>query len=258
MKEHIIRAILYQDMSVKWKDAELNGDVNVHLNVHQKTRQFVEAELGDFLLSDGEWILAAFEKVIDGETNHINPTAMEKLVAAEKTVFQLRIPTLVHNTPGEWGLQFYLVTNYNPAIGEYKDCYPFDEVRFVENSSFFDDGLTIPGNDNLSLLYNAAVAARNTATAAVEDATSAAERAETAALEADAAALDAAQEAADAVDEIIKEKLEGELKVLYGGLGQPTFFLKDGHLFARILKGSVNPYRIENGHLKMTIVREVN
>ena len=50
---------------------------------------------------------------------------------------------------------------------------------------------------------------------------------------------------------------ESGLKILYGNHGQPTFFLRGGHLYVRIIKGSVNPYRIENGRLKMTIVKEV-
>ena len=156
MKEHIIRAILYQDMSVKWKDAELNGDVNVHLNVHQKTRQFVEVELGDFLLNDGEWILASFEKTIEGDIHHENPSGMDK-VEGQQGVFRLQLPTIVHNTPGEWGVQFLLVTDYNPATGDYTTAYPFDIAKFCERSSFLDDGLTIPGKDNLSALHAEAV-----------------------------------------------------------------------------------------------------
>lgn len=152
MKEHIIRAILYQDMSVKWKDAELNGEVNVHLNVHQKARQFVEVELGDFLLSEGEAILASFEKQEDGQVYHINPEKMENIVGNSKA-FRIQLPTLVHNTPGIWGTQFYLVTGYEVATGEYVSAYPFDKLYFSEHSSFLDDGLTVPTKENLSALY---------------------------------------------------------------------------------------------------------
>ena len=152
MKEHIIRAILYQDMSVKWKDAELNGGVNVHLNVHQKTRQFVEVELGDFLLTEGEAILAAFEKESDGEAYHENPAYMDR-VRDQSGVFYLQIPTIVHNTPGVWGCQFYLATDYNKATGVYSEAYPFDIVKFSEGSSFLDDGLEVPSKENLSALY---------------------------------------------------------------------------------------------------------
>ena len=159
MKEHIIRAILYQDMSVKWKDAELNGDVNVHLNVHQKTRQFVEAELDDFLLSDGEAILASFEKTIDGEIYHENPVKMDN-VEGERRVFRLQIPTLVHNTPGEWGVQFFVVTDYDPITGNYTEAYPFDKAKFSEHSSFIDDGLTVPTRENLSELFRKAEEAK--------------------------------------------------------------------------------------------------
>lgn len=162
MKEHIIRAILYQDMSVKWKDAELNGDVNVHLNVHQKTRQFVEAELDDFLLSDGEAILASFEKTIDGEIYHENPAKMDN-VEGERRVFRLQIPTLVHNTPGEWGVQFFVVTDYDSITGNYTEAYPFDKAKFSEHSSFIDDGLTVPTGENLSALYAEAKAAETNA-----------------------------------------------------------------------------------------------
>lgn len=162
MKEHIIRAILYQDMSVKWKDAELNGDVNVHLNVHQKTRQFVEAELGDFLLSDGEAILASFEKTIDGEIYHENPAKMER-INDETNAFRLQIPTLVHNTPGEWGVQFFVVTDYDPITGNYTNSYPFDKAKFSEHSSIIDDGLTVPTGENLSVLYTEAKQCAETA-----------------------------------------------------------------------------------------------
>lgn len=152
MKEYIIRAILYQDMSVKWKDAELNGDVNMHLNVHQKTRQIVEAELDDFLLSDGEVILASFEKAIDGEIYHENPAKMDN-VEGDRRVFRLQIPTLVHNTPGEWIVQFFVATDYDLITGNYTDAYPFDKARFSEHSSIIDDGLTVPTGENLRVLY---------------------------------------------------------------------------------------------------------
>ena len=162
MKEHIIRAILYQDMSVKWKDAELNGDVNVHLNVHQKTRQFVEAELDDFLLSDGEAMFASFQKTIDGEFYHENPAKMDN-VEGERCVFRLQIPALVHNTPGEWGVQFFVVTDYDPITGNYTESYPFDKAKFSEHSSFIDDGLTVPTGENLRALYASVVDAIETA-----------------------------------------------------------------------------------------------
>ena len=152
MKEHIITAILYQDMSSKWKDAELNGGVNVHLNVHQKARQFVEVELGDFLLSDGDAILVSFEKEEDGELYHVNPEKMEN-IAGDSKAFRIQIPTLVHNTPGVWGVQFYLVTDYNAVTGEYASAHPFDVLDFSEHSSFLDDGLTVPTKENLSALY---------------------------------------------------------------------------------------------------------
>lgn len=39
--------------------------------------------------------------------------------------------------------------------------------------------------------------------------------------------------------------------------GQPTFFVRDGNLYVRIIKGTENPYRInENGDLVLTIVKE--
>lgn len=159
MKENIIRAILYQDMSVKWKSgSEMKDGVNIHLNVHQKTRQFVEAELGDFILSDGEAILASFEKSTDGNIYHVNPTAMEKVEDSEegRPVFRLQIPTDVHNTPGEWGVQFSVVTGYDSITGDYTECYPFVIAKFSEYSSFIDDGLTVPSKENLKALYDSA------------------------------------------------------------------------------------------------------
>ncbi len=164
MKENIIRAILYQDQSVKWKVAgdELKDSVNIHLNVHQKARQFVEVELGDFILSDGEAVLVAFEKTIDGEVNHINPTWMRP-IDDDANAFRLQIPTLVHNTPGEWGIQFFIAVDYNTITGEYTDIYPFDKAKFSEYSSFIDDGLTVPSSENLSALYEQVVAEREEA-----------------------------------------------------------------------------------------------
>ena len=322
MKEHIIRAVLYEDMSVKWKNAEeLKDCVNVHLNVHQKARQFVEVELGDFLLSDGEWILAAFEKGSDEETNHINPTAMKKVSDEEITVFRLQIPALVHNTPGKWELCFSLVTNYNPATGEHDDSYPFDAVYFSEYSSFFDDGLTVPSKENLNAIYNESTEALRSAEEALKTAKDAiidvqeerdsavfyiqaaqgsavmdiqdeeqksltaikeaeqallsgvgadveksaiaarqsaddAERRAVAAHDAENNAVKAAGEAESAA-ESARETMRSVGLLLRGTQGQPTFYLKDGRLFVRIIKGSVNPYRIENGRLKMTIVKEV-
>ena len=39
--------------------------------------------------------------------------------------------------------------------------------------------------------------------------------------------------------------------------GQPTFFVRDGNLYVRIIKGTENPYHInENGDLVLTIVKE--
>jgi hypothetical protein len=167
MKEHIIRAILRQDMSVAWKDAELNGEVNVHLNVHQKARQIIEAELGDFLLSDGEAILVAFEKTTEGEFHHVNPQRMDP-IDGEQGAFRLQIPTLVHNTPGEWGAYFYIATNYNLYTGEYTYAYSFDVAKFSEHSSFIDDGLTVPTADNMLAFKVDAEKALENATAALD------------------------------------------------------------------------------------------
>ncbi len=157
MKENIIRAVLYQDLSVKWKNAELNDNVNVHLNAHQKARQFVEVELGDFLLnkSEGEALLISFERNVDGEIYHVNPTLMESVDNVYR-VFRLQIPTLVHITPGIWGAQIIIAEGYNFATGEYVAAYPADQIYFLEGSSFLDDGLEIPSKENLSALYNEA------------------------------------------------------------------------------------------------------
>ena len=69
-------------------------------------------------------------------------------------------------------------------------------------------------------------------------------------------AVKAAGEAESAA-ESARETMRSVGLLLRGTQGQPTFYLKDGRLFVRIIKGSVNPYRIENGRLKMTIVKEV-
>lgn len=199
MKEHIIRAILYQDMSVKWKDAELNGDVNVHLNVHQKTRQFVEVELDDFLLSDGEAVLASFEKTVDGEIYHENPTKMDN-VEGERRVFRLQIPTLVHNTPGEWGVQFFVVTDYDPITGNYAEAYPFNQAKFSEHSSFIDDGLTVPTGENLSALYAEVKTAETNAVRSAEQAKEYAEQANAEQVNAHLSAVQALEDAERAAE----------------------------------------------------------
>lgn len=152
MKGHIIRAILYQDMTVKWKNVE--EGIPARLNVHQKARQFVEVELGDFLLAEDEAILAAFEKVKDGNTNHINPTVMEQVVG-DKKVYRLQIPPEVHNEAGEWEIQFFIETAYNVFSSDYESSSPSWIARFVEYSSITDDGLTVPTGENLKELYNA-------------------------------------------------------------------------------------------------------
>ncbi len=176
MKEHIIRAILYQDTSVKWKDAALNGTVNIHLNVHQKARQFVEVELGDFILNDGEEMLAAFERTVDGETHHVNPDLMTK-IEDENNAYRLQIPSLVHNTPGEWNVTFYVATDYNKATGEYTYAHPSDAAKFSEYSSFLDDGLTVPSAENLKALYDESKTAKNDAQTYAENASQSADTA---------------------------------------------------------------------------------
>ena len=276
MKEHIIRAILYQDMSVKWKDAEQSGDVNVHLNVHQKARQFVEVELGDFLLSDGETILASFERTIQGDIYHENPAKMDS-VEDESCVYRIKIPTLVHNMPGEWGVQFFVVSGYNPATEEYEFSYPSDKAKFCEGSSFIDDGLTVPSKENLSALYKASVASAESAEAAADSAMRNANAAEE--------ARNAAQSALDNIENtqlayVGKDDQGGNeydlsfgngatvrftapqgsqgAPCVVGAQGHATFYVANNHLYARILKGTENPYRIdENGHLILRIVKEV-
>lgn len=155
MREHIIQAVLYQDYSSRWESVQ----VIARLNVHQKTRQVVKVKLGDFLLSDDEWILVSFESVKDCECEHINPIPMEKTDDG----FRLPIPTLVHNTPGEWIMQFSLVTDYNPITGEYATSMPFDILRFMEYSSIMDDGLTVPTPCEMKNLYNEAINAKEKA-----------------------------------------------------------------------------------------------
>ncbi len=212
MKEHIIRAILYEDMSVKWKDEDENGG-NVRLNVHQKTRQFVELELGDFILSDGEAILAAFEHATDGETNHINPSLMQK-IDGEENAYRIQIPLLVHSTPGEWGVQFFVTTDY--AAGEYANAYPSNKMYFTEGSSFFDDGLTIPSAEDFNALYAAATDAKVIATGAKDEAIDAnievqAARAETEELAANAAA--SAKSAADSESIALQHRMDYTPKI---------------------------------------------
>ncbi len=97
--------------------------------------------------------------------------------------------------------------------------------------------------------------AKEAATAAASSATAAANSANTASSMASSAASSA--NAAEKAAEKAEEHSKSALNILFGNHGQPTFYLKDGHLFVRIIKGSVNPYRIENGRLIMTIVKEV-
>ncbi len=98
-----------------------------------------------------------------------------------------------------------------------------------------------------------AIAARQSADEADRSALSAHE-AKNGAIEAASVAERAAIEAAS---EAARETMNSVGLILRGALGQPTFFIQEGRLFVRIIKGSVNPYRIENGRLKMTIVKEV-
>ena len=195
--------------------------------------------------TNGETVMAVFQDDPD------NPKLISRetlLFESEKEAWSALIPKDVIKVPKQWYVQL-IVRRYDTL---YPTKYAQRASSFVDftvgNGALLADGSPVTVQ-NVQALYNEA-------TTAVDNAESAAGRAEAAAETAENVAENAAKEAADAVDEIIKEKLEGELKVLYGGLGQPTFFLKDGHLFARILKGAVNPYRIENGRLIMTIVAE--
>ena len=163
MREHIITAVLNQDMSASWK----NGAVSPRLHAHQKTRQIVEVELGDFFLNDGEHILVAFERSKDGYSNHINPAPMEKIDGAN--AYRIMLDALVHTTAGEWIVQFFLVTDYSHGVGTYTDSFPSDQLRFVEYSSIEDDGLQIPSDYDLRNLYNQAVKAREEAAKALYD-----------------------------------------------------------------------------------------
>ena len=233
MKEHIIRAILYQDMSVKWKDAELKDDGNIHLNVHQRARQFVEVELGDFILAEGEEMLAAFERTVDGETHHVNPDLMTK-IKNEDNAFRLQIPTLVHNTPGEWNVTFYVATDYNKATGEYMYAFPSNKATFSEYLSVLDDGLTVLSAENLKAVYDAAesakVAAAESAGSASASATAAAESAGSASQSAEAAkthANNASQSATEAVKEAMTSinKIAEKMKIFlyYDDEGYPCW-----------------------------------
>lgn len=50
---------------------------------------------------------------------------------------------------------------------------------------------------------------------------------------------------------------KGDVGVTLISQGQPTFYVKDEHLFVRIIKGTTNPYKIdENGHLILTTIKE--
>ena len=177
MKEHIIRALLYENGDAVWKDTEVNGMVNIKLNVHQKARQFIEVELGNFILNEGEAVLASFERKVDGEFNHINPSRLNKVDGSNNN-YRMQIPTEVHNIPGEWGVQFYAVTSYNKITGTYENAIAFTALYFIEGSSFLDDGLTVPSKENLQALYDAAIDAKTNAQSAAETATTAKESAQ--------------------------------------------------------------------------------
>lgn len=207
MKEHIIRANLYQNGQVEWEDAEHSS----HFNVHQKTRQFLEAKLKDFLLGDGEVLLAAFEKVEEGETNHENPDLMHKVADAENGAFyRIQIPSLVHNTPGAWNVQFFLATDYDKLTGGYSICYPFGELTFVEYSSIMDDGLTVPTADNLKQLredYKAVIESKDIVLTSADSAQISAMRAQ----ESAALAAVSAEQAADSATASSESAAEAEL-----------------------------------------------
>ena len=177
MKEHIIRAILYENGDAFWKDTEVNGMVNIKLNVHQKARQFIEVELGNFILNEGEAVLASFERKVDGEFNHINPSRLNK-VDGSNNIYRMQIPTEVHNIPGEWGVQFYAVTSYNKITGTYENAIAFMVLYFIEGSSFLDEGLTVPSKENLQALYDAAIDAKASAQSSAETANAAKESAQ--------------------------------------------------------------------------------
>lgn len=207
MKEHIIRANLYQNGQVEWEDAEHSS----HFNVHQKTRQFLEVKLKDFLLGDGESLLAAFEKEEDGETNHENPDLMHKVADAENGAFyRIQIPSLVHNTPGAWNVQFSLATDYDKLTGGYSTCYPFGELTFVEYSSIMDDGLTVPTADNLKQLredYKTVIESKDIVLASADSAQISATRAQ----ESAALAAVSAEQAADSATASSESAAEAEL-----------------------------------------------
>ncbi len=148
MKERIIRAILDENLSIKWKDLQNR------LNVHQAARQFIEVELDGFSLvnGNGECLKIAFECTKDSEINHINPISMEFV---NQNLYRVRIPPLVRTIGGEWQIQVYLCYGYN-SEGELLSCDPTNKLTFTEFSSIADDGMTVPNDADIANLYQQA------------------------------------------------------------------------------------------------------
>jgi hypothetical protein len=153
IQPHIIKAKLYASGRVEWVNADEEG--NVQLHVHQKARQYLQVELADFVLveTDGECLFVAFDK---GE-DHVNPSAM----ANENSVYKIAIPSLVHNNPGVWSVQFFIETN--------EMVVPSHTAEFTEYSSIVDDGIEMVDEARLSQMYEAVLTAQKEATTARDE-----------------------------------------------------------------------------------------
>lgn len=150
MLNYVIKAILNEDGSVAW---QVNGNsVPVaRLMAHQRAVQRIELATNGFIINDGETVKVSF----------FNPE--KSLKVDEETMFKrdglqewfLSVPALVHNTPGEWEAQFFIVD-------ESGNVMPSQKTVFVEYSSIKSAGIEMVTEDKVQELFNQATAAATT------------------------------------------------------------------------------------------------
>lgn len=163
MLNYIIKAILSEDGSIAW---QVNGNaVSVaRLMAHQRAIQRIKLSPNGFIINDGETVKVSF---FNAETGiEINEEPMFKMDGVQEWI--VAVPALVHNTPGEWEAQFFIVD-------ESGNVSPSQKSVFVEYSSIKSAGLEMVTEDQMQELFTQTDAAKNAAVLSAQVATEKAE-----------------------------------------------------------------------------------
>ena len=248
MLNYIIKAILNEDGSVAW---QVNGNsVPVaKLMAHQRAIQRIELATNGFIVNDGETVKVSFFN------------AEKSLKVDEETMFKrdgvqewfLSVPALVHNTPGEWEAQFFIVD-------ESGNVMPSQKTVFVEYSSIESAGIEMVTEEQVVELWENANNAKRVSEEAKNIATEKAQ-----------IAVDSATECEEIKQEILELKSKSGTIITVNGEAQATWDADTkvdklrtanrlygtgsngndrGYLVGSSMKGGEIPMRNENGNIQ--------